>query len=65
VATNTFSHARLVYVPAQYVAGTAAPFMLVQDGGSFTGRIPPILDNMINAHQLPAHDRCPHQPRAR
>jgi enterochelin esterase family protein len=40
-------------VPAQYVAGTAAPFMVVQDGASFTGRIPPILDNMIDTHQLP------------
>jgi enterochelin esterase-like enzyme len=42
-----------VYVPAQYVAGTAAPFIVVQDGGGFTTRIPPVLDNMINDHRLP------------
>jgi iron(III)-enterobactin esterase len=48
-----FSRSVWVYVPAQYVAGTPAPFMVVQDGSTFTSRIPPILDNMINDHRLP------------
>ncbi|MGA2555058.1 MAG: alpha/beta hydrolase-fold protein [Verrucomicrobiota bacterium] len=43
-----------VYVPAQYRAGTAAPFLVVQDGGSYRGRLVPILDNMIAARRLPA-----------
>lgn len=51
---NVFTRSVWVYVPARYVAGTAAPFMVVQDGGGFTARIPPILDNMINTHQLPS-----------
>jgi enterochelin esterase-like enzyme len=42
-----------VYVPAQYAAGTTVPFMVVQDGSSFTSRIPPVLDNMINDRRLP------------
>jgi len=50
---NVFTRSIWVYVPAQYVAGTAAPFIVVQDGGGFTTRIPPVLDNMINDHRLP------------
>src|SRR5262249_52781192 len=50
---SAFNRDVWVYVPAQYVAGTAAPFMVVQDGSSFTSRIPPVLDNMINAKRLP------------
>ncbi|HTM44606.1 MAG TPA: hypothetical protein VL137_06600, partial [Polyangiaceae bacterium] len=42
-----------VYVPAQYVAGTAAPFILAQDGDNYILRLPPILDNMIAAKRLP------------
>src|SRR6266700_1112050 len=54
ISTKTvFNRSVWVYVPAQYVAGTPAPFMVVQDGGSFTNRIPPVLDNMINDHRLP------------
>jgi enterochelin esterase-like enzyme len=54
VATGTaFTRSIWVYVPAQYVAGTPAPFMVVQDGGGFTARIPPVLDNMINDRRLP------------
>jgi enterochelin esterase-like enzyme len=50
---NAFNRDVWVYVPAQYVAGTAAPFMVVQDGSSFTSRIPPVLDTMINDKRLP------------
>lgn len=41
-----------VYVPAQYVAGTAAPFLVSQDSMG-QGQIPTILDNMIADHRLP------------
>jgi enterochelin esterase family protein len=45
-----------VYVPAQYVPGTPAPFMVVQDGLSpnYRERIPPILDNLIHEKRVPA-----------
>ena len=43
-----------VYVPSQYVAGTRAPFIVVQDGQGYTNRLVPVLDNMIHEHQLPA-----------
>jgi enterochelin esterase-like enzyme len=44
-----------VYVPQQYVAGTSAPFMVLQDGcsKSYLERLPVILDNMIHDHRLP------------
>ncbi|HEY3862226.1 MAG TPA: alpha/beta hydrolase-fold protein [Verrucomicrobiae bacterium] len=46
-----------VYIPSQYVAGTAAPFMVTHDGPGL-GRpdmgLPHILDNMIAQHRLPA-----------
>ena len=42
-----------VYVPAQYVPGTPAPFILAQDGDNYLLRLPPILDNMIAAKRLP------------
>jgi enterochelin esterase-like enzyme len=42
-----------VYVPQQYVAGTAAPFIVAQDGATWTPRVTVALDNMINAHLLP------------
>ena len=46
-----------VYIPSQYVAGTAAPFMVTHDGPGM-GRpdmgVPHILDNMIAAHRVPA-----------
>lgn len=45
-----------VYVPAGYVAGTAAPFIVVQDGMSATYRnnLPPMLDNLIHEKRVPA-----------
>jgi len=44
-----------VYVPSQYVAGTPAPFIVVQDGTSqtYVGTLPKILDNMIHERRLP------------
>jgi len=41
-----------VYVPSQYVAGTAAPFFVSQDSLG-QGEIPTMLDNMIAAKRLP------------
>jgi len=43
-----------VYIPRQYVPGTPAPFMVVQDGHSYVKRMANILDNMIAAKRLPA-----------
>jgi enterochelin esterase-like enzyme len=42
-----------VYVPAQYVAGTSAALLVVQDGGGYTNRLVPTLDNLIHQHRLP------------
>lgn len=42
-----------VYVPAGYVPGTPAPFMIVQDGRGYLQRLPPVLDTMIAAKRLP------------
>ena len=46
-----------VYVPAQYVPGTAAPFIVTHDGPAM-GRpdlsLPRILDNLIAQHRVPA-----------
>lgn len=42
-----------VYLPQQYVAGTAAPFIVVQDGPGYTKRLAPALDNLIHAKKLP------------
>jgi enterochelin esterase-like enzyme len=42
-----------VYVPRQYVPGTPAPFIVAQDGKSWTGRLQPVLDNLIHQGRLP------------
>jgi iron(III)-enterobactin esterase len=42
-----------VYIPHGYVAGTAAPFIVIQDAMT-QGSLPKILDNMIHEHRLPA-----------
>jgi len=50
------TRAVMVYVPSQYVMGTPAPFMVVQDGTQFYGWIPllsTVLDNLINAKMVP------------
>ncbi len=42
------------YVPAQYVKGTPAPFIIVQDGRDYMTKLPAVLDTMIAAKRLPA-----------
>jgi enterochelin esterase-like enzyme len=43
-----------VYIPSQYVAGTALPFIVSCDAyGAGRNQLPNILDNMIAAHRLP------------
>jgi enterochelin esterase-like enzyme len=42
-----------VYVPKQYVTGTAAPFIVVQDGLGYTNTLPRMLDNLINERRVP------------
>jgi enterochelin esterase family protein len=42
-----------VYVPRQYVPGTAAPFIVAADGRQWTARFSAILDSMIADHRLP------------
>ncbi len=42
-----------VYVPKQYKEGAAAPFLVVQDGMSYTGSVTKVLDNMIHDRRLP------------
>jgi iron(III)-enterobactin esterase len=45
-----------VYIPSQYVPGTAAPFIVTHDGprmGRPDMRLPHILDNLIAQHRLP------------
>ncbi len=36
-----------VYIPEEYVAGTAAPLLVVQDGMGYKNFMPVMLDNMI------------------
>lgn len=43
-----------VYVPKQYVPGTPAPFMVVQDGYGYLRMMPRVLDNLIAAKRIPA-----------
>ncbi len=43
-----------VYVPKQYVPGTPAPFMVVQDGYGYLNRLPRVLDNLIAQKRVPA-----------
>ena len=49
----TFNRQMQVYVPSGYVAGTEAPFMVVQDGSGYVNRLRPVLDNMIADGRLP------------
>jgi len=53
----TYQRTITVYIPAQYVPGTAAPFIVTHDGPGM-GRpdmsLPHILDNMIAQHRVPA-----------
>jgi enterochelin esterase family protein len=43
-----------LYLPAGYVSGTEIPFMVAQDGLSFSGDVRTPLDNMIADGRLPA-----------
>ncbi|WP_304217437.1 esterase family protein [Phenylobacterium aquaticum] len=43
-----------VYVPAQYQPGTAAPFIVAQDGYLYLNRLPRVLDNLIAEGRAPA-----------
>jgi enterochelin esterase-like enzyme len=48
-----FTRSVTVYIPSQYVAGTEAPFIVVQDGSSYLNNMAPVLDNLINDRRLP------------
>jgi enterochelin esterase-like enzyme len=50
---QTFNRQVQVYLPNGYVQGTESPFMIVQDGSSYLGRLRPVLDNMIADGRLP------------
>lgn len=43
-----------VYVPEQLDKKKPAPFLIVQDGGWYTGVVPPVLDNLIEEKRVPA-----------
>jgi len=43
-----------VYVPQQYVPGTPAPLLVVQDGLGYRSTVAPILDTLIHQRRLPA-----------
>ena len=42
-----------VYIPKQYVAGAAVPFIVAHDGLDYLNKLPPVLDNLIADHKLP------------
>lgn len=42
-----------VYIPKQYVDGSPAPIMIVQDGSGYVATLAPVLDSMIAAKRLP------------
>ena len=42
-----------VYVPKQYVAGTAIPFIVAQDGGGYLRTLVPALDTLIHERRVP------------
>ncbi len=53
-ANGPFDRHVCVYVPAQYVPGTPAPFIVSADAYGMHYELPTILDNMIADHRLPA-----------
>ena len=55
VETHAIDYRRAVtvYVPAQYQAGTEAPFMVVHDGPGQAGGYKTILDNLIAQKRIP------------
>ncbi len=42
-----------VYVPKQYEAGTAIPFIIAQDGGGYVKTLIPALDTLIHEKRIP------------
>jgi enterochelin esterase family protein len=42
-----------VYVPKQFVSGTAIPFIIAQDGGGYLKTLIPALDTLINEKRIP------------
>lgn len=58
VQTHPVSYTRTitVYIPKQYIPGTAAPFIVTHDGPRMNNpdtSLPHILDNMIHQHRVP------------
>lgn len=51
--TGPYTRNAWAYVPAGYVNGKEAPFMIVQDGGGYVDRVTAALDTMIAAKKLP------------
>lgn len=52
-----FERTITVYIPSQYVSGTAAPFIVTHDGpalGHPDLSLPHVLDNLIAQHRVPA-----------
>jgi len=51
VYPKAYTRTVTVYVPAQYVPGTAAPVIVTQDGPD--NSLPTVLDNLIAQHRVP------------
>jgi enterochelin esterase-like enzyme len=51
--TGPYKRAVSVYVPNQYVNGTPAPFIVVQDGQGYVARMRNALDNLIAQKRVP------------
>jgi iron(III)-enterobactin esterase len=51
--TGAYTRQVWVYVPKQYVKGTPAPVMVVQDGGNYIDVLSRSLNNLIAAKKLP------------
>lgn len=51
--TGPYTRDVWIYVPKQYVDGTAAPFMVVQDGGGWRDVTSATLDTLIDAQEVP------------
>jgi enterochelin esterase-like enzyme len=51
--TGPYTRDVWIYVPQQYTDGTAAPFMVVQDGGGYLDLTTATLDTLIDAGEVP------------
>lgn len=51
--TGPYTRSVWVYVPKQYVDGTPAPLLVVQDGGNYVNLVPPALDTLIDQKRVP------------